>query len=450
MNKLFKVEILKNKQLKLVFVFVVMVIFLNCPLDTDPVIPPHVDVEGISLNNSNVTLFFSEGEQQYNYQTTLNAVILPAGASNRAVTWKSSDEGVVTVASGVVTAVGAGNAVITVTTDEGEFSAVSAIIVRPLYFYSQFGAVGDGIADDFAAIAATHAAANLSGGKVMADLEHGVTYFIGDAPSPVIIRTDTNWGNANFIIDDTLAQTAGQWVFRIEPVFSSFSILNRGVSTLAVDQPRLFLTPPLEGDALVIAIDNTTLRYRRSNPDTDGTFQRDMFIVDRDGNVDPDTPIIWDFNNISSLMAHPIDEDTLTVTGGRFRRIPDDRNQTGYMNRGIQIIRSNTIIDGIHHTVEDRSPQVRPYNAFIMVSNAANVTIKNSMFTGRRHYQNRGTYDLGANTAVNLNFINSGQTNPITDSAFWGIFGGNYMKNILFDNVSFSRFDAHRGVHMRQ
>ena len=60
---------------------------------------------------------------------------------------------------------------------------------------------------------------------------------------------------------------------------------------------------------------------------------------------------------------------------------------------------------------------------------------------------NKGTYDLGGNSAVNLSFINCRQTNDITQNIWWGIFGANYMKNILFDNVEFSRFDTHMGVH---
>ena len=50
---------------------------------------------------------------------TLSATVQPVDASNKRVTWSSSDEEVVTVSSGLLTAVGAGEATITVTTADG-------------------------------------------------------------------------------------------------------------------------------------------------------------------------------------------------------------------------------------------------------------------------------------------------------------------------------------------
>ena len=50
---------------------------------------------------------------------TLSATVQPADASNKRVTWSSSDEEVVTVSSGLLTAVGGGPATITVTTADG-------------------------------------------------------------------------------------------------------------------------------------------------------------------------------------------------------------------------------------------------------------------------------------------------------------------------------------------
>lgn len=63
--------------------------------------------------------------------TSLQATVLPATASERSVTWKSSDPSVATVdAQGVVKAVAPGKATITVTTAEGGHSATSVITVR--------------------------------------------------------------------------------------------------------------------------------------------------------------------------------------------------------------------------------------------------------------------------------------------------------------------------------
>jgi hypothetical protein len=61
---------------------------------------------------------------------TLTATVTPANATNKAVTWSSSDEDVATVSNtGVVTAVGAGEATITVTTVDGDKTDTCVITV---------------------------------------------------------------------------------------------------------------------------------------------------------------------------------------------------------------------------------------------------------------------------------------------------------------------------------
>ena len=77
-------------------------------------------VTGISLDKSEVTV--NQGET-----ATLVATVLPEDAGDKTVTWTSSAENVVTVADGVVTAVGAGSA--TVTAKAGEFEATCAVSV---------------------------------------------------------------------------------------------------------------------------------------------------------------------------------------------------------------------------------------------------------------------------------------------------------------------------------
>ena len=80
-------------------------------------------VTGISLNKSaaSIAIGFTE---------TLIAVITPSEATNQNVTWSSSDNDVATVsADGVVTAVSLGSAIITVTTEDGEYEDTCNITV---------------------------------------------------------------------------------------------------------------------------------------------------------------------------------------------------------------------------------------------------------------------------------------------------------------------------------
>ena len=423
--------------------------FANCPLDEDPIIPPYVGVEGVQLDRSGAVLY--TGSREYGNRIMLIAAVIPANASNKAVTWSSSDSAVVTVEDGEVTAVGAGNACITATTDDGGFIDTCTIEVIPLVYYSDYGAAGDGETDDFDAIIAAHTSANLiaaAGGRAKVMADPGKTYYIGGASKTSVIQTDTDWGDANFIIDDTKVSGAGTWIFRIESAQQSINVLNRVSVPIVKNQAQVTLSPPLAGAALLVAVDYTTIRYIRSGSNANnGGSQRDVFIIDKDGIVDTNASIIWDFNNISSLTAYPIDEKQLAVTGGRFTTIADDTVTSVYMSRGIQINRSNTLIEGLRHTVINEITQIRPYSGFLSISTCANVTVQNCMLTGRRVYNRVGTYDIVSDTAVNLKIINCGQTNSIADNTYWGIFASNYSKNILFDNVSFSRFDAHQGVY---
>ncbi|MBY3621519.1 hypothetical protein HGO21_18475 [Acinetobacter sp. CUI P1] len=80
-------------------------------------------VTGVTLSIDSLSL--TEGEEG----ETLSAVIAPANATNKTVTWSSSDATVATVVNGVVTPVKAGTATITVTTADGSYTATSTVTV---------------------------------------------------------------------------------------------------------------------------------------------------------------------------------------------------------------------------------------------------------------------------------------------------------------------------------
>lgn len=81
-----------------------------------------VAVTGVTLNKNKTSMLVGGAE-------TLTATVLPANADNKAVTWSTSNARVATVADGVVTAVGTGTATITVTTDDGGFTASCTVTV---------------------------------------------------------------------------------------------------------------------------------------------------------------------------------------------------------------------------------------------------------------------------------------------------------------------------------
>lgn len=76
-----------------------------------------------------VTLLPAELSIEKGQTETLTATVAPSNATNQNLTWTSSKESVATVDNGVVTAVAAGKATITVTTEDGEFTATCAVTV---------------------------------------------------------------------------------------------------------------------------------------------------------------------------------------------------------------------------------------------------------------------------------------------------------------------------------
>ncbi|WP_153720910.1 WG repeat-containing protein [Sporosarcina cascadiensis] len=83
-----------------------------------------INVTGISLNNPKL-------EMEIGKTAALAATVSPVDATNKKVIWSSSNEEVATVdASGNVAAKSKGKANITVTTEDGEYTAVSEVTVK--------------------------------------------------------------------------------------------------------------------------------------------------------------------------------------------------------------------------------------------------------------------------------------------------------------------------------
>ena len=82
-----------------------------------------VPVTGVSLDEESVDFKVGETKQ-------LTATVLPSSASNKGVTWSSTNEAVVTVSeTGLLTAVSAGSAIVTVKTDDGGYQEYCIVSV---------------------------------------------------------------------------------------------------------------------------------------------------------------------------------------------------------------------------------------------------------------------------------------------------------------------------------
>jgi len=317
--------------------------------------------------------------------------------------------------------------------------------------YGKFGAVGDGLTDDIEAIVKAHAFANEHGLPVKADA--GATYYIGGADKTAVIQTDTDWGTAKFIIDDTSVANQRAGIFLVRSSLDSFKI--EGIASLKRNQSEINVALP--GTCLITVTDSNVKHYIRYGLNQNkGSPQTDVFIADKAGRVDMNAPIIWDFNQITAITAQPIDTTQLTITGGRFTTKANAAEaKYSYYSRGIAIRRSHVVVDGLEHRIVDEGDHGAPYGGFLDIAACANVTVRNTVLTGHKTYRtigsagkpvSMGTYDISLNRALNISFVNCSQTNDIKDGSRWGIMGSNFCKNLLLDKCAFSRFDAHQGV----
>lgn len=104
----------------------VVLLMSACSKDetSEPEPPKKVSVTGVTLK---AATSIEAGKTE-----TLTATVAPANATDKSVTWSTSDATVATVSEGVVTGVKAGTATITVKTTDGAKTATCAVTVTAL------------------------------------------------------------------------------------------------------------------------------------------------------------------------------------------------------------------------------------------------------------------------------------------------------------------------------
>lgn len=332
-----------------------------------------------------------------------------------------------------------------------ESGQLEAIIINYLQkisiSYEQFGAVGDGITDDFISIKNAHDYANAHNLKIIAQSEK--TYLIKNATSSIEIKTDVDWNNCNFIIDDT--DNPNNIPIFITIPNNPIQNISSAITSLSKNQKQCALTG--YGNAL-IAVENASKKdyIRKGSNQDNGSSRTDIFRIDNDGNILDD--ILWNFNAITKITLYPIDDNHISITNGNFVTKVNSNQSEDYLRRNIRINRSNVEINNITHTLqgENTLENSSPYDGFIQTYYASNIIIKNCNLSGHKTFYNSsnvamGSYDLYNMASIDVTMDNIQQINSITNTNLWGIHTSNYSKNIKLLNSSISRFDAHKGIH---
>ena len=315
--------------------------------------------------------------------------------------------------------------------------------------YEAFGATGDGVTDDLPAICKAHEYANAN--NLPVKTKPDAIYHLGRQALTVMITTETDWNTSRFTIDDTDVDDHKKSLFEIRSTLDPIDIQ---IDRLTRDQKQVDARP--EHDCYVVVEKESKRVYiRRGLNQNNGVPQHDCFILRQDGSID--SPIDWEYDEITRIEAHPIDDVKLVIRGGIFTTFANRMKQEegyNYWSRNIIVSRSNTEIDGLTHYVVGETSVGHPYSGFISVRHCANVTLRNCFASGHKIYStigaagkpvNMGSYDYNANNVVNFHMINCSM-NHITDRTHWGVIGSNFCKNILLEDCTLSRMDTHMGV----
>ena len=350
----------------------------------------------------------------------------------------------------------------------GDFSVIENVLYL---YYEDFGAVGDGITNDFSAIKATHDRANITGQTVVAN--NNKVYYIGRTYGKCVnVMTDVIFGSAVFIIDDSIIGPASsdrsQHIFVIKSEHSvKYIDYNDPIITAINERGGLKTTDTNIGfapgyAAMVIPYNSTHKVYIRYGGNANsGKEQHEVVVVDKDGNIDPSTGILLDFEQLTSMTVYNIEDAPITVSGGIFKTKANCAPPvyTSYA-RGIRVSRSNVTIKNITHLITGEGSQGAPYGGFISMNNCTNLLVLDSTLTAHKTYREpsnnniaMGTYDIAGSNFSGMYFKNCNQSNffksdgKTLQTGYWGIMGTNYGKNITYDNCTLSRLDAHAGVY---
>ena len=155
-------------------------------------------------------------------------------------------------------------------------------------------------------------------------------------------------------------------------------------------------------------------------------------LVDRNGALDRSTPFVWEFPQMTSARAYPIEDRPITLKGGEFITLANQaESRYDYHNRGIRVCRSNVTLVDITHFVQRESDHGAPYTGFFSIGYCANIVLRGLVVTGHRTYKTIGAAGV-----------------PVSMGSFDGVMvaATNFCKNLLYDRCRVSRFDAHQGV----
>lgn len=431
-----------------------------------------------------------------------------------------------------------------------------------IVYYEDFGAIGNGSRDDFEAIYNTHIYANDGGQKVMSRGGANAIYYIKPSSftKSIPVKTNVDLNGCTFKVDDVGNDAFDNYklhffdflrdhdalifddieknVVVIDPVTGEPALDSKGQIKMTVDglidderfqgiklmnktdenkdDPNVYdnFSWLVDAGVLVedslIRITNSLHRdfIRHGSNQNSGNPRTDVFVVSKDGTISEETPIVYEFDNISKIEIFRTDDKPITFENGHFINICCRAVQsttyktpngvvTHYANdwigyqRTLGLFRCNTTVKNLTHNVQDEpvfgsipagSGYIKdtlhnnygsrhesyPYYGFLYIYNTYNFNAYNVQLTGHTtYYEDKpatastgwqipnpvamGTYDLIVEYSSHVYLHDVVQVNSSTpttglaDGRYWGIMSSNGARNMYFYDCKINRFDAHRG-----
>ncbi len=394
--------------------------------------------------------------------------------------------------------------------------------------YEDFGAAGDGVTNDYYAIKRAHKFANDGGQRVVANAEK--TYLISEADGHIPIKTDVDFRGAKLIFDDRYVtapenkERCGENIVRDSVLFrieNDYPYIRADENMLAEanskkDKDGYILRGMESGGksekfdlnlgypAFLLIKNSKYYNYIRYGfVGNDGAPQREILVIDENGNIDPDTPMLHDFRDITEIIIMRLDVRPITIKNATIETRASRINHTVnyYIRRNFAFERPHVTFENIHHYVTGEIPRFEPvredetglsysvkscgfytkdrkiynsngtpyqgddvkpflgpaYNGFVHIDITSDVHIKSCTFQSRVLYI-EGTYDISGSSANKIVFEDCMQTNFFEKdekgndttvpnmSLCWGVAGTNYCKNMDYIRCRLTRYDAHAGV----
>ncbi len=333
-------------------------------------------------------------------------------------------------------------------------------------YYEDFGAIGDGVADDFYAVRAAHAYANEHGAEVHAKAGAKYRFGKGSGTDTISIMTNTYWAGARIIFDDSEMQygmpeyTTPIITISSEHPIKRFDSSDSPISSIEKGSTNIGFAPGYR--AMVVLYDDNVRQYIRNAGiiSNNGTAQHELVMVDADGNIDSTTPLQWTYKNITRLEIVNVEDAPISILGGEgdercIVETISNHSETDnkYLSRIIKISRSNVTMKNIRHMItnEEISDQGAPYAGFTHINYAENVTFEGMTLQRYKVFNTYyRSYEIQGTLANNVVWRNCNMSNFFAPDGYTipqGMMGTNYCKNLTLDGVEFNTFDCHHGCY---